>query len=166
MRISKFHSIRKIAKSRSLNRTSTGMDSGISANNETDSNADTCCPGKNWSVYSYTYCSADVHPYEDSYAPIKDVPIVSGATAFTDDNGVTYILIIHEALYYGDKLDHSLINPNQLRHNNVGYWDNPYDKDKPLGIDVTDDLFIPLYTKGTKILFQSRTPKPHLINCI
>ena len=81
--------------------------------NETDSNADTCCLGKNWIVYNYTTRSADVYPYNDSYEPIKDVPIVIGASAYTNTQGVTYILLINEALYYGDKMDHSLLNPNQ-----------------------------------------------------
>ena len=77
-----------------------------------------------------------MYPYNDSYEPIKDVPIDTGASAFTDANRVTFILIIHEALYYGDKLDHSLLNPNQLRHNNIKYSNNPYDNEKPLGIDI------------------------------
>ena len=82
--------------------------------NETDSNADTCCLGKNWIVYNYTTRSADVYPYNDSYEPIKDVPIVTGASTYTDTQGVTYILLINEALYYGDKMDHSLLNSNQI----------------------------------------------------
>ena len=59
--------------------------------------------------------------------PVKDVPIVTGASAYTNGDGITYILLIHEALYYGDKLSHSLINPNQIRNNDVEFWDNPYD---------------------------------------
>ena len=48
--------------------------------------------------------------------PIVGVPIVSGATAWDDPvTGQTYILIINEGLYYGNKMDHSLINPNQIR---------------------------------------------------
>ena len=66
--------------------------------NETDSNADTCCLGCNWTVYNYITRSADVYPYDSSYEPIKDVPIVSGATAYTDTSGITYILIINETL--------------------------------------------------------------------
>ena len=61
-------------------------------------------------------------------------------------------------LFYGDKLDHSLINPNQIRHNKINYWDNPYDHEKPLAIEVQDTLTIPLQTKGTKIFFTTRTP--------
>ena len=135
--------------------------------NETDSNADTCCLGKNWIVYNYTTRSADVYPYNDSYEPIKDVPIVTGASAYTNTQGVTYILLINEALYYGDKMDHNLLNPNQIRHNNISYWDNPYNKDHPLGIDIPNTLFVPLASKGTKVQFETRTPtNDELENCL
>ena len=82
--------------------------------NKTDSNADTCCMGCNWSILNHTIKSADVYPYANSYESVKDIPIVSGTTSYTDAQGTTYILIIHEALYYGNKLDHSLINLNQV----------------------------------------------------
>ena len=29
---------------------------------------------------------------------------------------ITYILVLHESLWMGDTLDHTLVNPNQLRH--------------------------------------------------
>ena len=95
------------------------------------------------------------------------MPIVTGASAYTDTQGVTYILLINEALYYGDKMDHSLLNPNQIRHNNISYWDNPYDKDHPLGIDIPNTLFVPLASKGTKVQFETRTPtNDELENCL
>ena len=44
---------------------------------------------------------------------MQNVPIVTGATAYDDPiTGETFILLFHESLYYGKKLDHSLINPN------------------------------------------------------
>ena len=57
--------------------------------NESDSNADTCCLGKNWTILNYTSRTADVYPYDNAYTPMKDVPIVSGATAYTDTHGIT-----------------------------------------------------------------------------
>lgn len=150
-----------MGESHSKRRRINEVDSGITSNNESDSNADTCCLGKNWIVCEYTTRSADVFPYDDSYEPTKNVPIVSGATAYTTEDHETFILVINEGLFYGDKLGHSLINPNQVRHNNVEYWDNPYDKDKPLAIIVPDVLTIPLQMQGTKIYFESRTPTQH-----
>jgi len=59
--------------------------------NESDSNANTCCLGNNFIVYAYTSRTADVYPYDNKYMPAKDIPIVTGATAYTDSTGVTYI---------------------------------------------------------------------------
>ena len=100
--------------------------------NETDSNADTCCLGKNFAMLSPTERTADVYPYNAEYEPLHNVPIVSAATAWDDENGMTWLLIINEGLFYGNKLDHSLLNPNQLRYHGVIYNDNPFDiKKKP-----------------------------------
>mgnify|MGYP003326537431 FL=1 len=150
---------RRAGQAQSKKRKINEVDVSISiANNETDSNADTCCLGKNWIVCEYTTRTADVFPYNDSYEPITNVPIVTAATAYTDNEGQTFILIIHEALFYGDKMNHSLLNPNQIRNNSINYWDNPYDKERPLAIEIPHVTSIPLQTKGTKIYFQSRTP--------
>ena len=128
----------------------------ISAN-ETDSNADTCCLGSNFAVLRYTNRSATVAPFHDGYDALTNIPIVSGVTVYDDPiTNQSTLLIIHEALYFGKSLDHSLLNPNQIRHCGHTYQDNPYSSD-PLHIGV-DDLVIPLYTSGTKIHFHSRCP--------
>ena len=86
---------------------------------------------------------------------------MSGATAWDDPTtGETYILVINEALYYGTKLDHSLINPNQIRAYGIGFWDNPYDKDKGLWVEMDKASMIQMRTKGTKVLFDTRSPTP------
>lgn len=46
----------------------------------------------------------------------KTCRLVSGATAYDNPiSGDTYVLVFNEALHYGEKLDHTLMNPNQLR---------------------------------------------------
>ena len=134
---------------------------GTIANNEADSNADTCCLGTNFKILSYTNKTADVYPYDSTYEPIANVPIVTGATAYTDpDTGRTYILVFNESLYYGTRLPHSLFNPNQIRQSGIDLWDNPYDKSHGLSIDVSDELIVPLRMQGTKLIFESRVPTP------
>ena len=129
------------------------------AYNECDTNGDTSCLGTNFVVLSYTTRTANVYAYEKTYKPIEGVPIVSGATAWDDPvTQQTHILVVNKALYYGTKLDHSLFNPNQFRHYGIGFWDNPYDKERGLKIDVNNDITIPMYSKGTKVLFQTRAP--------
>jgi hypothetical protein len=129
------------------------------ADNECDTNADTCCLGKNFVVLTSTFRTADVYAYDTSIKPIENVPIVSGATAYDDPaSGQTYILVFHESLYYGDKLDHTLVNPNQLRSYGIPFWDSPFDSAHPLSIEVHADFTIPLRTIGTKVIFQTRVP--------
>ncbi|CAJ1962218.1 unnamed protein product [Cylindrotheca closterium] len=130
-----------------------------------DTNADTCCLGSNFIITAYTQRSADVYAYDSSLPPTH-VPIVSGATAYDcPETGSTFILIINEALYYGNKLDHSLFNPNQIRSYGTPLWDNPYDDMHEIGIEATD-LFIPLRSRGTKLLFGTRAPtKKELETC-
>jgi hypothetical protein len=86
------------------------------ADNECDTNADTCCLGKNFIVLTATFRTADVYAYDTSIQPMGNVTIVSAATAYDDPvSGDTFILVFNESLYSRKQLDHSLINPNQLR---------------------------------------------------
>ncbi|CAJ1950438.1 unnamed protein product [Cylindrotheca closterium] len=97
---------------------------------------------------SYTPRSADVYAYDPALPP-TNAPIVSGATA----------------LYYGNRLDHSLINPNQVRKFRIPLWDNPFDEMRNIGIE-TKPIFVALKAKGTKLLFDSRAPTDQeLANC-
>ena len=84
---------------------------------ELDSHADTIVAGSNCVILGYTGRVCDVSPYREDYESVKDVPIVQAATAWQSQHtGQTYILVFNEALWMGDSMDHSLINPNQLRH--------------------------------------------------
>lgn len=100
-----------------------------------------------------------MYPYDLACEPISNVPIVSGATAYDDPNTIiTWLFIINEGLYYGDKLDHALINPNQIRFNQIDYWDNPFDRERSLSIQVHGLLDIPLHIQGTKVQFITCSP--------
>ena len=114
-------------------------------------------------VLEMTNRTAEVYPYDSSYDPIENVPIVSGATAYDDKtNGSTYILVF----FYGKKLEHSLINPNQVRDHGLEFWDDPFDKRQELAIIIDDDLRIPLSYNGTRLSFKSRVPtRDELTNC-
>ena len=114
--------------------------------------------GENFIILEYTQRTADVYTYDKDVDPNKDVPIVSGATAWRDASGQVYILVFNESLYYGKRLDHSLINPNQVRAYGIDFWDNPFDKERGLTINTNDDVAIPLRTRGTKIFFNSWAP--------
>jgi hypothetical protein len=110
-------------------------------------------------VLTPTYRTADVYAYDTSIKHLENVPIVSGATAYDDPiTGDTYILVFNESLFYGEKLDHSLVNPNQLQAYVIPLWDNPYDPMHSLSIEVNSMMTIPLRAFGTKVGFRTRTP--------
>ena len=134
---------------------------------ELDSHADTIVLGRNAIVMHYTNRECDVAPYSDSFEPIRNVPIVTGATAVTSTTtGETLILIFNEAIWMGQHLDHSLINPNQLRHHGVTVQDNPY-SGTSLHLASPDAEFVmPMQADGTTIYFNARTPTNHeLAHC-
>jgi hypothetical protein len=130
---------------------------------ELDSHADTCVLGKNFVVMLYSGHTCDVYLYSKDYEAIKGIPIVTAATAVQDPvTNNTYILVFHEALWYGDRMDHSLINQNQLRHYGLYVQDNPFDRQNPMEIySPVDEVSISLQSQGTIVYFDSRTPTYH-----
>ena len=126
---------------------------------ELDSHADTVVLGNNCVIVSFTGRECDVSPYIESYDSIKGVPIVTGATAWTSDRtGETLILVFHEAIWMGDVMDHSLVNPIQLCHNGVEVQDNPYSLSEMRIASESNDVIIPHTASGTTTHFPSRTP--------
>ena len=69
--------------------------------------------------------------------------------------------MINEGLYYGNKMDHSLINPNKIRAYGIPLWDNAYDQswNGELSIELDEAVKAHMKTQGNKILFESRAPK-------
>ena len=48
----------------------------------------------------------------------------------------------------------------------IPVWDNPFDRDRPFSIQVSDEVEIQLSSKGTKIYFKTRSPtESELQNC-
>ena len=83
------------------------------------------------------------------------------ATIWQNANGVDHIVIIHEALYFGDRMSSSLLCPNQLRdHGNI-VDDVPrqYTASSTHSIYVpSDKLSIPLSLDGVLSGFSCRKP--------
>lgn len=134
----------------------------VSGRMELDSHADTCVLGINFVILEYSGRVCDVYPYSSEYNAIKDVPIVKGATAIQDQqSGETIILVINEGLWYGSKLDHSLINPNQLRHFGIEVCDNPYAAEGMFINEPESGVNVPLQARGTIIFANSFAPTDH-----
>ena len=124
---------------------------------EMDSHADTTVLGSNCVVLAYTGKECEVSPYTDEYDAIRNVPNVVGATVWTNSqDGAPILLIFNEALWMGDRLHHTLTNPNQLRSYRVDVQDNLFAKED-LAIIIADYI-IPLDTQGTTIFCDMRSP--------
>jgi len=133
---------------------------------ELDSHADTTALGRNSIILSYTGRECEVSPYADSYDSIKKVPIVQGATGYTSPiSGKRYILVFNEALYLGDQMVNTLVNPNQLRYFGLTVKDDPYDKDQPMRIESENgEVVLPLHSDGTVIYLDTWSPTDNDLN--
>ena len=126
------------------------------------SNADTCCLGKKIIVMVMTESTANVYPYYTSYEPMYNVPIVTGASTYTNINTRrSFIIVINEALYYGEKLSHYLINLNKLWSYGTMVWDNPFDSNRKLWVETEDGDTIDIINNGTNVGLDSRAPTEH-----
>jgi hypothetical protein len=161
--------IRSGNRSRAINAVSRGdftSNEGTVARCEMDSHADTCVAGPNFIVLEFTGEQCDVTPYTTDYQPIINVAVVNAATAFTNElTGETVILHFNQVLWYGKRMNMSLINPNQLRHFGITVSDDPTDSTRPFGIS-TEEIFIPFQMDGTTVYFETRVPTAwELENC-
>jgi hypothetical protein len=127
---------------------------------EMDTHADTCVVGPNFVILHYTSRECDVSPYTEVYESVKAVPIVSGATAWTDEGtGLTYILVVNEGLWMLDTVTASLINPNQLRANGTEVQGNPFAGPMFIRNEGDEDVVsIPMFAAATNISIKMWTP--------
>ena len=105
----------------------TNSHDNIEGRMELDTHADTCVAGSNTVVLDLTGKVASVSSFCDSeFQALEDVPIATVATAFDCAvTGKTHVLIFNEALYFGDRMKHSLLCLNQLRVNGLTINDCP-----------------------------------------
>jgi hypothetical protein len=89
------------------------------------------------------------------------VPIASIATVFTDTNGNRILLVVHQALYLGDKHTGCLVNPNQLRSYGLAVHDCPSQFDLLSRHSIyspQSNMHIPLQLDGITLFFESVQP--------
>ena len=144
--------------------------SGSTDRVELDSHADTNVGGANCVLLETTGEFATVHSFSEETKPFENVPIGTAATAWVDlETGETFILVFHETLFFGDRLNHTLVCPNQLRANGIIVNDVPrqFDKQSTHSIFVPgDNVTIPLELNGVISFFNGHKPsKEELDNC-
>jgi hypothetical protein len=127
---------------------------------EIDKHADTLCFGSSFVPLYWTGQVCDVTPFLSDYTPMTNVHIVSACTAYDDQRtGRTIIMEFHQGLWSGNKMTHSLINPNQCQAYGIQICDDPYDPHHQLGIhDPVTDITIPMEMFGSFACVTTRTP--------
>jgi hypothetical protein len=132
----------------------------IVARNKCDTHANTCCAGSNWEVIELSGIKCNVSGFSSDLGSHKRIPVATvGSLWVNPADGQHYILVLNEALYFGNQLDHSLINPNHIRSylGDVGQ-DNPFDS-RPMGIRIkSHDVEIPFVASGATIYYESTRP--------
>jgi hypothetical protein len=82
---------------------------------ELDSHADTYGVNDMARILEYKDQVADVSGFANSMQPLQNIPIVKAALAYDHpDTGVVIVLIINQVLYFGNQLDQTSFNPNQI----------------------------------------------------
>jgi len=130
---------------------------------ELDSHADTCVAGANTVVIDYTGKTVNVSPFiEEEYEPLKAIPIATVGTAYDcPRTGRVVVLIINEALYFGDRMQHTLLCPNQLRNFGIKVDEAPrqFDPRSTHSIYIpNEDMTIPLQLNGIISGLVTRKP--------
>jgi hypothetical protein len=109
---------------------------------------DTCCTGANWRFLDFTNEVCKVTPFLDSYEPVKEVMVARCGTVWTSPNtGHEYLLVGDQMLLFGNQMDHSLINPNQICEYGIPMYDNPFSQSQ-FGIDFAMMTSFPSIPRG------------------
>jgi hypothetical protein len=109
-------------------------------------------------VIEFTDIECNVTGFSNDLGSLNKIPVATvGILWVNPADGRHYILVICKALFFGGYLDHSLINPNQIRlFLGDVVQDNPF-SDKALHIEA-HDLEIPFVTSGTTIYWELTKP--------
>ena len=131
---------------------------GHRGSNEIDNLADKICAGPNWRLLELSGEYCNVCPFSANHQPKTNVPIAKCATTYTcPSSGSSVVLVADQVLWFGNELHCSLINPNQIRSHGDSVCDDPWDPNRPLGINI-NSTFIPLRASGPSLLFESHVP--------
>ena len=146
-----------------------GVDNDIYPNDcptDVDSHADTHCFGRNFRPIHWTGQECSMAPFLSAYSQQENIQICTGTTAFTLDTGEVIILLFGQGLWFGNRMDKSLINPYQVRAFGIPLCDDPTDSHRQLDIEGNDDYFIRMEMYGSTCEFISRYPTDdEITNC-
>jgi hypothetical protein len=102
-------------------------------------------------VLEITERVCDVSPFASTYEPMTNVPIVKAALGYHHPvNGELFILVLNQALFFGDAIENMLLCPMQIRQHGVTVDDCPVQfGGKSHSISFPDeDVSLPLELNG------------------
>ena len=76
-----------------------------------------------------------MYPFLPEYSEPINVPICTGVTYLTLDSGEALILEFGQGLWFGNRMEKSLINPNQCQKFGIKICDDPTDPHRKLVIE-------------------------------
>ena len=126
-----------------------------------DLHADMCCGGSNTVAFVLTGEKVNVFPFSEDLPAVQEAPITTILMIWeSPKTGELWMLVIHEVLYFGDRLKESLLCPNQLRAAGILVQEAPTQFDSVLthSITVPGKLELPLELHG--VISHLRTCKP------
>jgi hypothetical protein len=153
-------SIRRI-DARFISKLGKGDQNSLFERTALDSHADTSCAGSNATVIELTGETVNVYPFSDDLPAMEKVPIASTLTIWESaTTGEVWGLVLHEALYFGDRLKGSLLCPNQIRAAGNQVHDVPvqFDAKSRHSIVVPGKLELPMALHGVISHLSTRKP--------
>ena len=131
------------------------MPDGIVRRCDLDSHADTSVAGSGFILLGEPSRFVTVHGYTPERAPIPDVPLGTTATVWINPaTGQSYLFVLHQSLFFGDRMPNSLLCPNQLRCNGLIVNECPKQfSGEHCIVHPTADLTIPLFMSETSFSY-------------
>lgn len=115
-----------------------------------------------------------VKPFSNEYEAMPDIKVGTVETVYTHPTtGEAFILVINQALIFGDKIQNSLLTPNQMRSNGVTVSDVPkqFDSSSAHAIIATVDdngekVTLPLRLRGVISFLDTEHPTACHADCM
>ena len=126
-------------------------------NTDFDNHAETHCFGNNFRPLSWSEFMCSVSPFLSKYSNNDNVEVCTAAPVWTSHTGQVYILVFGQGIWFGDRMNNSLINPKQCRSYGISLCGDTTDPHIPLGFQ-NKTLNTPLLVEVTIATMYTRCP--------
>ena len=116
------------------------------------------CFGRNIRLILFTSEEFTVAPFLAECSRQVNIPICTGATSYTMESGEVIILIFGQGLWFFNRMEKILIDPNQCRDFGIPICDDPTDQHRPLGVEADFNTHIPMLIVGSTCAFITWYP--------